>query len=122
VTGRTEVDRDDVLAPVIVITRELDRSLAPDVASLLQFHAGIDVARNGGPGQTTTVFIRGAESNHTTVLVDGVRINPGTIGGAQLQHITPSAIEFWYGRSDRLHDRILYVRQGTGWTIHRLYP
>jgi vitamin B12 transporter len=91
---RTEVDRDDVLAPVIVITREeLQRSLAPDVASLLQFHAGIDVARNGGPGQTTTVFIRGAESNHTTVLVDGVRINPGTIGGAQLQNITPAAIE-----------------------------
>jgi vitamin B12 transporter len=91
---RTEIDRDDVLAPVIVITREeLARSLAPDVAALLQFHAGIDIARNGGPGQTTTVFIRGTDSNHATVLVDGVRINPGTIGGAQLQNITPEAIE-----------------------------
>ena len=36
--------------------------------------------------------------------------------------IAPSRIEFWYGRTDRLHDRILYVREGTGWTIHRLYP
>ena len=50
-------------------------------------------ARNGGPGQTTSVFIRGAESNHTLVLVDGVRINPGTIGLAALQNILPSMIE-----------------------------
>ena len=49
-------------------------------ADLLRFHAGLDIARNGGPGQTTSLFIRGAESNHTLVMVDGVRINPGTIG------------------------------------------
>lgn len=91
---RTETERDEVLAPVIVITREeLARSLAPDIAGLLQFHAGLDVGRNGGPGQATSVFIRGAESNHTTVLVDGVRINPGTIGGAPFQNIAPEAIE-----------------------------
>jgi vitamin B12 transporter len=39
------------------------------------------------------VFIRGAESNHTLVLVDGVRINPGTIGLAALQNIPPGMIE-----------------------------
>jgi pyridoxamine 5'-phosphate oxidase len=36
--------------------------------------------------------------------------------------IAPSRIEFWYGRTDRLHDRILYVREGMAWTIQRLYP
>ncbi|HZF27087.1 MAG TPA: TonB-dependent receptor, partial [Steroidobacteraceae bacterium] len=56
-------------------------------------HAGIDIARNGGPGQTTSVFIRGADSNQTTVLVDGVRINPGTIGGAQIQNIPPEVVD-----------------------------
>lgn len=91
---RTDTVVDDVLAPVIVITREeLERSLAPDVASLLQFHAGIDIARNGGPGQVTSIFIRGTDSNHATVLVDGVRINPGTIGGASIQNIAPETIE-----------------------------
>ena len=91
---RTETIMDEVLAPVIVITRkELERSLAPDVASLLQFHAGIDIARNGGPGQVTSVFIRGTDSNHATMLVDGVRINPGTIGGASIQNIAPETIE-----------------------------
>lgn len=91
---RTVTDVGEVLAPVIVITREdLERSLAPDLADLLRFHAGIDIGRNGGPGQTTSVFIRGTESNHALVLVDGVRINPGTIGGAQVQNIVPDSIE-----------------------------
>jgi len=36
--------------------------------------------------------------------------------------IDPSRIEFWYGRTDRLHDRILYIREGSNWTIQRLYP
>jgi pyridoxamine 5'-phosphate oxidase len=36
--------------------------------------------------------------------------------------IVPRRIEFWYGRPDRLHDRILYVREGDGWKIERLYP
>ena len=36
--------------------------------------------------------------------------------------IEPSTIEFWYGRPDRLHDRVLYTRQADGWKIERLYP
>jgi pyridoxamine 5'-phosphate oxidase len=36
--------------------------------------------------------------------------------------IAPTRIEFWYGRPDRLHDRVLYVRDGTAWRIERLYP
>ena len=84
----------EVLAPITVIDRAtIERSNASDAAELLRFHAGLDIARNGGPGQTTALFIRGAESNHTLVLVDGVRINPGTIGLPALQNIAPDMIE-----------------------------
>ena len=36
--------------------------------------------------------------------------------------IVPHRIEFWYGRPDRLHDRLRYERDGDSWTIDRLYP
>ena len=36
--------------------------------------------------------------------------------------LAPHRVEFWYGRPDRLHDRVLYVRAGAAWRIERLYP
>ena len=91
---RTEIPLDQATVPVRVITREdIELSLATDLAELLRFEAGIDIGRNGGPGQATSMFMRGTESNHTLVLVDGVRMNPGTIGGAAVQHISPEVIE-----------------------------
>ena len=36
--------------------------------------------------------------------------------------LSPSRVEFWHGRPDRLHDRVVYVRDGDGWRITRLYP
>jgi vitamin B12 transporter len=91
---RTEIPLSDATVPVTVITRDdIELSLANDLADLLRFQAGVDLGRNGGPGQATSLFLRGTESNHTLVLVDGVRINPGTVGGAPIQNIAPELIE-----------------------------
>jgi len=91
---RTEIPLRDATVPVTVITREdIELSLATDLSELLRFEAGIDIGRSGGPGQATSLFLRGTESNHTLVLIDGVRMNPGTIGGAAIQNITPGLIE-----------------------------
>ena len=91
---RNELSIEDATIPVTVIGREqIEQSLATDLSEILRFEAGIDIGRNGGPGQATSVFLRGTESNHTLLLIDGVRVNPGTIGGAAFQHIAPEIIE-----------------------------
>jgi pyridoxamine 5'-phosphate oxidase len=50
---------------------------------------------------------------------DGPVPLPDYWGGYRL---IPTAIEFWQGRPSRLHDRIEYVRNETGWQIRRLSP
>ena len=44
---------------------------------------------------------------------------PSFWGGFRL---IPFRIEFWYGRPDRLHDRVVYAREAGAWRIERLYP
>lgn len=91
---RTAQSEADSTAALIVIERdEIERALPGDLAELLRFHAGLDLGRNGGPGAFTSVFTRGGESNHTLVLIDGVRINPASAGGAALQNIAPELID-----------------------------
>ena len=84
-----------VNASVTVISREqLVLLQGSDVGEALTQVASIDVIRSGGPGQAPlSVFIRGSESNHTLVLVDGVRINDSNSGVAALQDIPLESIE-----------------------------
>ncbi len=91
---RTAQTADASMASVQVIGRDdIERAQANDVAELLRFSAGIDIGRNGGPGQQTSVFIRGAESNQTLLLIDGVKVNNATTGGAPWQNIDPGLID-----------------------------
>jgi len=91
---RTPQIADASVAPVIVISRqELQQNPDADIADILQMYAGIEIGRNGGPGQTASFFIRGTNSNQTLVMINGVKINPGTIGNAALQNINLSMID-----------------------------
>jgi Outer membrane cobalamin receptor protein len=91
---RTPVPRSRTLAPTLVIDRaEIARAQALDVAGILRQYAGIEIARTGGPGQPVSLFVRGANSNHVLVLLDGVRLNNGSTGTAALADIAPQMIE-----------------------------
>ena len=91
---RTEHPASEVLASVELITGdELIMRPAAELSDALRFVPGVEPARLGGPGQQTSIFVRGTESNHVLVLMDGLRINPGTIGTAAIQNVAPEFVE-----------------------------
>jgi vitamin B12 transporter len=95
VTGSREPQPlDRVTSDVIVIDAERIRaSTADSIEDLLRREAGMQVSRNGGPGQNASVFIRGAGSGNTVVLIDGVRIGSATVGQVEFECIGLSQIE-----------------------------
>ena len=61
-----------------------------------------------------------AEYEATEERFAGVTVpRPPFWGGYRIE---PTRVEFWYGRTSRLHDRILYLREGSRWKVTRLYP
>jgi len=61
---------------------EVRASQKKTVSDLLATTPGVTMSRNGGLGGTTALRIRGAESDQTTVLIDGVKLNdPAAAGG-----------------------------------------
>ncbi|WPB58554.1 TonB-dependent receptor domain-containing protein [Xylophilus sp. GOD-11R] len=92
--NRTEQPLSDLLSDVSIVDREtIARSGAVGVADVLARLPGIEVARNGGPGNTTSVFLRGAESRFTAVYLDGVRIDSQSTGGVQWEQIPLAQID-----------------------------
>lgn len=84
----------DVVADVTIIDRDrIERSGAAGIADVLKRVPGIEMSRNGGPGATTSVFLRGAESRFTAVYIDGVRVDSQTTGGAAWESIPLALID-----------------------------
>lgn len=85
----------DVVADVTIIDREtLERAGPVGLADVLARVPGLEIARNGGVGNATSVFVRGGETKHTAVLVDGVRLDSQNVsGGANWNTIPLSQID-----------------------------
>ncbi|MFZ3203690.1 MAG: TonB-dependent receptor, partial [Pseudomonas sp.] len=82
------------LAAVTVFDRaQIEQSQATSVPELLKKVPGVSLANNGGPGKHTSLFMRGSESDHVLVLVDGIKIGSATSGGAALQDLPLELIE-----------------------------
>ena len=84
-----------VLAPTTVVTRaEIDRWQAKSLTDVMRRLPGVDVAQNGGLGQSSSLFIRGTNSSHVLILIDGIRLNQaGISGSSDLSQIPLSLVQ-----------------------------
>ena len=78
---RTERDVNDSASPVTVITREqIAAKKSFDILDVLRQTPGLSIAQSGTFGKSASVFLRGAASSQTLVLLDGVRANSPSDG------------------------------------------
>ena len=85
---------DTVGSSVTVISRqEIELRGKTTIAELLRTVPGVEVARGGGAGQVTSVFIRGGSSSQTLVLLDGLRLNDANTGAYDFANLATDQIE-----------------------------
>ncbi|WP_343649664.1 TonB-dependent vitamin B12 receptor [Stenotrophomonas sp.] len=91
---RTPIALQDSIAPAQVIDHEqIEASQATSLQELLAGRAGINLTNAGGLGKQTSLFLRGTNSSHTVVLIDGVRINSADLNLAMFQDLPLAQIE-----------------------------
>ena len=84
----------DVIADVSIIDRaQLDLAGQSSLRDVLAQQPGVQLATNGGYRSSTGIFLRGASSGQTLVLIDGLRVGSATAGGASLENIPLERIE-----------------------------
>ncbi len=85
---------DSVLAQISIISRDQITSAgSATLVEILQRYAGVEIRATGTAGQPSGIFMRGANTSHTLVLVDGVRVGSASTGTAALEHIALDLIE-----------------------------
>lgn len=84
-----------VLAPTEVVTREdIDRWQSRSLVDVLRRLPGVDIAQNGGLGQTASVYVRGTEAKHLLLLIDGVPVaRSGISNDPELNQIPLSLVQ-----------------------------
>jgi len=94
VTAKNNQSIEDVLQTVHVYDlADIEAAQAKSIPALIDQIAGISFRDSGGRGSATGVFLRGASSSQTIVLIDGVRVGSATLGAAALNSYPIEAIE-----------------------------
>jgi vitamin B12 transporter len=85
---------DRVVADVVVIDAARIRDSGADsLEDLLRREGGIQLSRNGGPGQNAALLLRGGSAGNTVVLINGVRIGSATLGQTDFSSLSVAQIE-----------------------------
>jgi vitamin B12 transporter len=93
---RIETPEKEVGSSTTVVTKEeIEVKKNATVYEVLRDVPGLDVVQSGGPGGKTSIFIRGAKSEHTLVLIDGVEVSDPIEPGKSYEfaHLTTDNIE-----------------------------
>lgn len=92
--NRTAQKAGDMLSDTVVISsEEIQRSGQTSLVDLLHARRGIEITRNGGPGNNASVFLRGSNSNQVVLLIDGVRSVSSTGGTPDWSTVPLSSID-----------------------------
>ena len=88
----TPVNKDQTASSVTVLTeKDFAERNATYVSDVLKTVPGVAMGASGGRGAITSLFLRGANSKHTAVIIDGIRVNPADtnfdFGGLALSNI-----------------------------------
>ncbi|MEE9338203.1 MAG: TonB-dependent receptor [Methylococcaceae bacterium] len=90
----TRTNQDTRLISSTLISRDdIERLQARTVEDALRGLAGVNIVNNGGLGKSTSIFLRGTNSDHILVLIDGVRAGSATLGSTAFQHLPISEID-----------------------------
>ena len=91
---RTPQPRESVIGDVTVIDQEeIERAGQSTFVELLQTQPGLEISSSGGAGTTSSIFLRGTNSNQVIVLVDGIRVGSATAGTTTFENIPLAQIE-----------------------------
>jgi vitamin B12 transporter len=91
---RTQEKAEESLASVTLIERaDIERQQAQSLPDLLSRVPGIHLTNQGGPGKLTSLFMRGTNSDHTLILIDGVKAGSATTGMSSIQYLPLEQIE-----------------------------
>lgn len=91
---RTENPLAQVTTSATIITnKEIQDQEAETALEVLRNVPGLDVVQSGSRGNNTSVFARGADSDHVLVLIDGVEVNSTTLGAFNFAHLTTDNVE-----------------------------
>lgn len=96
VTATRQAQRaNEAIAEVTIIDRQDIEQVGPaaTLGELLGRTAGVEFGRSGGRGADESVFIRGTNSGHALILLDGMRVSSATTGATALQMIPLAQIE-----------------------------
>lgn len=95
VTATRQASRsNELLSDVSVISREeIEKAGQTSLEQLLARQPGVEYVANGGPGTNSSIFIRGASTKQTIVLIDGLRVGSASSGDVAFSRLPLAQIE-----------------------------